>query len=82
MHGDQQAEQESSSGGNGNGNGKGNKLRRQGNSDGGFSGYDIELKQHGSPTWQFDINSSSSWGQAERSLLVMVERNKANKVFD
>lgn len=78
MHGNLRMEQESSSGGNG--------IKRGFHYDSeggeGFSGYDIELKQHGSPTAKFMINSSSSWGDAERSLLGMVERNKTNKVFE
>lgn len=72
-----QNEQESSSGGNGR-----KRYREDFERDNGISEDEIELKQHGSPTYQFAVNSSSSWGEAEMSLLRMVERNKTSRVFD
>lgn len=78
MQSSHRMEQESSSGGNGNKRGG-----RYGSEEGdAISDYEIELKQHGSPTYHLAVNSSSSWGEAEKSLLRMVERNKTSKVFD
>jgi drug/metabolite transporter (DMT)-like permease len=78
MHGHHRLEQESSSGG----NGTGMPFRRESEEGEEISDFEIELKQHGSPTGRFEINSNSSWGSRERSLLRMVERNKTSRVFD